>query len=84
MEDRYNCKLLPNSTVREKSSLQSASVSFSRNIRGYGDNYYLVVRCAGGWAGDEGQQSFAVTVEISHEAEVPIYERLRQRIRVRA
>lgn len=84
MEARYNCKLLPSSTVREKSSLQSASVSFSRNIRGYGDNYYLVLRCAGGWAGDEGQQAFAVTVEISHEAEVLLYERLRQRVRVRA
>lgn len=84
MAARYNCKLLPSSTIREKSSLQTASVSFSRNIRGYGDNYYLVVRCAGGWAGDEGRQSFAVTVEISHEAELPLYERLRQRIRVRA
>lgn len=84
MAARYNCKLLPSSTIREKSSLQTASVSFSRNIRGYGDNYYLVVRCAGGWAGDEGRQSFAVTVEIAHEAELPLYERLRQRIRVRA
>lgn len=84
MATRYNCKLLPSSTIRERSSLQTASVSFSRNIRGYGDNYYLVVRCAGGWAGDEGRQSFAVTVEISHEAELPLYERLRQRIRVRA
>ena len=80
----YNCKLLPSSTIREKSSLQTASVSFSRNIRGFGDNYYLVVRCSGGWAGDEGQQSFAVTVEIAHEAELPLYERLRQRVRVRA
>lgn len=84
MAARYNCKLLPSSTVREKSSLQTAAVSFSRNIRGYGDNYYLVVRCAGGWAGDEGQQAFAVTVEISHEAELPLYERVRQRVRVRA
>lgn len=84
MAARYNCKLLPSSTVREKSSLQTASVSFSRNIRGYGDNYYLVVRCAGGWVGDEGHQAFAVTVEISHEAELPLYERVRQRVRVRA
>lgn len=84
MEDRYNCKLQPNSTLREKSSLQSASVTFARDISGYGDVYYLVVRCAGGWAGDAGRQAFAVTVEISHEAALPLYERLRQQVRVRA
>lgn len=83
MENRFNCKLSPSSTVREKSSLQTASVSFSRDIQSYGDTYYLVVRCSGGWAGDTGQQAFAVTIELSHEAEVQLYERLRQRARVR-
>lgn len=84
MENRFDCKLSPSSTVREKSSLQTASVTFSRDVSAYGDTYFLVVRCAGGWAGDVGQQGFAVTVEISHEAEIPLYERLRQRARVRA
>lgn len=84
MTNRNNCNLSPSSTAREKSSLQSASVSFARDVSGYGDVYYLVVRCAGGWAGDAGQQSFAVAVEISHEAEVGLYERLRQQVRVRA
>lgn len=84
MADRFSCKLSPTSTEREKSSLQSASVTFSRDVSGYGDVYYLVVRCAGGWAGDTGQQSFAVAVEISHETELPLYERLRQQVRVRA
>lgn len=84
MANRNNCNLSPSSTAREKSSLQSASVSFARDVSGYGDVYYLVVRCAGGWAGDVGQQSFAVAVEISHEAEVGLYERLRQQVRVRA
>ena len=83
MAARYNCKLLPSSTLRERSSLQTAAVTFSRDVSTYGDTYYLVVRCAGGWSGDEGQQDFAVTVEISHEAEVALYERLRQRTRVR-
>lgn len=84
MEARYNCKLQPSSTLREKSSLQSASVNFARDISDYGDVYYLVVRCAGGWAGDAGQQAFAITVEISHEAALPLYERLRQQVRIRA
>lgn len=83
MEPRFNCKLDPSSTVREKSSLQTATVTFQRDVSQYGDNYYLVVRCASGWAGDVGQQAFAVTVEIAHEAEIPLYERLRQRVRVR-
>ncbi len=83
VENRFNCDLTPSSTLREKSSLQTASVVFSRDIQNYGDTYYLVVRCAGGWAGDTGHQAFAVTVEISHEAEVQLYERLRQRTRVR-
>ncbi len=84
VENRFNCDLLPSSTAREKSSLQTASVTFSREITGYGDTYYLVVRCAGGWAGDAGRQAFAVTVELAHEAEIHLYERLRQRLRLRA
>ncbi|WP_259665741.1 S8 family peptidase [Rhizobium binae] len=83
MENRFNCKLTPGPGIREKSSLQTASVTYSRDISTYGDNYLLVVRCAGGWSGDIGQQNFAVTVEISHEAEIALYERLRQRVRVR-
>lgn len=83
VENRFNCDLQPSSTVREKSSLQTASVTFSRDIQQYGDAYYLVVRCSGGWAGDTGQQAFAVTVELSHEAEVQLYERLRQQARIR-
>ena len=84
MESRFNCKLLPGPGIREESSLQSASVTFSRDISDYGNDYFLVVRCAGGWSGDAGQQAFAVTVEISHEAEIALYERLRQQVRVRA
>lgn len=84
MEARFNCKLEPSSTVREKSSLQSAKVTFARDISDYGDMYYLVVRCAGGWSGDAGRRGFAVAVEISHEAGLPLYERLRQQVRVRA
>ena len=83
MAARFNCKLTPSSTIREKSSLQSARVTFSRDVSDYGDAYYLVVRCAGGWSGDTGTQGFAVAVEISHEGELALYERLRQQVRVR-
>jgi len=83
MEPRYNCKLEPTSTLREKSSLQTATVTFKRDVSQYGDNYYLVVRCAGGWAAESHpRQAFAVVVEIAHEAEVQLYERLRQRVRL--
>lgn len=85
MEARYNCKLEPTPTIREKSSLQTATATFKRDIAHYGDNYYLVVRCAGGWAAETSpRQAFAVVVEIAHEAEVQLYERLRQRVRVQA
>ena len=85
MEARYNCKLEPTPTLREKSSLQTATATFLRDISGYGDSYYLVVRCAGGWAGESHpRQAFAVVVEIAHEAELQLYERLRQRVRLQA
>ena len=85
MEARFNCKLEPTSTLREKSSLQTATATFKRDIAQYGDNYYLVVRCAGGWAAESHpRQAFAVVVEIAHEAEVQLYERLRQRVRLQA
>lgn len=79
---RYDCKLTPSSTLREKSTLQSATVTFSRDVAAYGDTYHLVVRCGGGWA-DIPRQSFALTVEIAHEADIQLYERLRQRVQVR-
>ena len=84
MEARHNCKLEPSPTVREKSSLQSATITFSRDVARYGNDYFLVVRCASGWAADAGRQAFAVVVEMAHEAEVQLYERLRQRIRLPA
>jgi hypothetical protein len=84
MEARFNCTLEPSSTLREKSSLQTATATFARDVSQYGDTYYLVVRCAGGWAVDIGRQAFPVVVEIAHEAQIPLYERLRQRARIPA
>ena len=79
---RFNCTLSPGPQAREKNTLQSATATFKRRVEEYGDDYYLAVRCEGGWANFIDRQRFAVVVEISHKAEVQLYERIRQRIRV--
>ncbi len=83
IDSRFDCDLKPGPRERERGTLQTASVTFTRGTEAYGDNYYLVVRCDGGWAGTfETQQRFAVVVELTHQAEVQLYERLRARVRV--
>ncbi|MFL5239431.1 MAG: S8 family peptidase [Rhizomicrobium sp.] len=85
LDARYNCALEPGPLYRERGTLQTATVTFSRATESYGDNYYLVVRCEGGWAATfEDRQRFAVVVELTHQAEVQLYERLRARIRIQA
>jgi hypothetical protein len=84
IEGRFNCALEPGPTDRERSSVQIGRRTFVRGTEGYGDPYYLVVRCEGGWAIDSApRQRFAVVVELSHEAEVRLYDRLRVRARAR-
>ncbi len=85
IDNRYQCKLKPGPQERERGSLQSASVTFSKGTEAYGENYYLVVRCEGGWAACfETHQRFALVVELTHQAEVQLYARIRQRIRLTA
>lgn len=80
---RYNCALKPGPQLREKATLQSASVSFKQDIGGYGDRYYLVVRCEGGWASSlVPRQRFAVVVQLEHEAQIQLYQRVRVRLNV--
>ena len=82
MEGKFNCGLKPGPIERERSSLQIASQSFNRGIAAYGDKYYLVVRCEGRWAKEfVDEQKFAVAVELSHEEEIQLYEKLRVRVR---
>jgi hypothetical protein len=84
IEGRFSCDLEPSPTDRERSSVQIARKTFVRSTEAYGDPYYLVVRCEGGWAVDSApRQRFAVVVEMSHEAEVRLYDRLRVRVRAR-
>ena len=85
LDNRYCCSLEPGPRERERSTLQTASVTFSRGTEIYGDSYYLIVRCEGGWASSfEASQRFAVVVEMSHQAEVQLYARLRARVRLPA
>ena len=78
---RYNCALQPGPQLREKATLQCASVSFMRDIVGYGDPYHLVVRCEGGWASNfVDRQRFAVVVQLEHEAQIQLYQRIRIRL----
>lgn len=81
--NRFKCDLEPTSTRRDGNTLQTAVKSYQRDTTTYGDEYYLVVRCIGGWAEDqEAMQSFAVTVELEHQPGIQLYARLRQRIRI--
>jgi hypothetical protein len=78
---RFQCALEPKSTIREKSTLQTAAITFQRDISGYGSRYFLVVRCESGWAKDAiVDQRYALVVELSHEAEIQLYERARVRV----
>ncbi len=80
LHPRLKCDMLPKQTIREQSALQLATFEAKRNISKYGDKYYLVVRCEGGWAA-EARQRFAVAVEMRHQAEIKLYAQLRVRVR---
>lgn len=82
MPKRFDCSFDTGPVIREKSSLQTATTTFRTDISNYGDTYFLMVRCMGGWSGDGGRQPFAVTVELFHEAKIDLYNRLRQRARI--
>lgn len=49
IEGSRRCKMEPGSQRREKGSLQCATFRAKTNIEGYGDTYFLAVRCEGGW-----------------------------------
>ena len=52
---------------------------------GHGNQYFLVVRCEGGWGSSEIEElDFAVTVELRHEAQIALYQRIEERVRIRA
>lgn len=81
----YNCNLVPTPMRREMGTIQRATYVMRRNPQaGYGDTYYLVVRCERRWADEaDGPQRFAVVVDISHSAQIELYAQLQARLRAR-
>lgn len=78
------CALEPSISYRKGGSLQIGHFPMKRDISNYGDPYYLVVRCIGGWARDLVEaQNFSVAVMLRHEANIRLYEQVRLRERVR-
>ncbi|MDP1582984.1 MAG: S8 family peptidase [Bradyrhizobium sp.] len=77
----HKCDLKPGTQRRERGTLQCATFAMSKNAAKYGDSYYLVVRCESGWSSDD--QNFAVAVEMRALADIPLYARIRERVRVR-
>lgn len=81
--NRFKCSLEPGSNSRDGQTLQTAAKTHIQDTAAYGNEYYLVVRCVGGWAEpQEIAQNFAVVVELEHQPAVQLYARLQQRIRV--
>jgi Subtilase family len=75
------CDVKPGAQRRERGTLQCSTFIAHRNIAKYGDSYFLAVRCESGWSTDD--QRFAVAVELRAQADIPLYQRIRERIRVR-
>lgn len=84
LEKKLNCSLSPGPQMRNRGTLQCGTFTASRNIEHYGDRYFIAVRCEGGWAaGKLDTQRFALAVELRHEAEIQLYARIQERIRLR-
>ncbi len=84
MQNRFNCALKPGPQRRDRNTLQTSSVKFTQDSGLYGTDYYLVVRCVGGWAAEQQlSQDYAIVVELEHEAQVELYARIQQRARIR-
>lgn len=74
-DNKFLCDLTPNMTMRERGTLQVGAYARKRDMSGYGNNYYLVVRCEGKWASRlVEEQTFAIAVELWHEALVELYQ----------
>jgi subtilisin family serine protease len=78
---KIRCPMEPGMQRRERGTLQCGSFVAKRNIEQYGDSYFLAIRCESGWSAEE--QRFAVAVELQHEADIELYQRVRERVRVR-
>ena len=81
--DSRRCKFFPSTSLRRRGTLQCGTFEAKRSLEAYGDSYYLAVRCEGGWASAvTPSQRFAVAVELAHEAEIALYQRVQQRVQL--
>ena len=84
MPRRNNCELKPGPHRRDGNTLQTSSIRFTKETKTYGAEYFLVVRCIGGWAAEkEVGQRYSIVVELEHETKAQLYAKLRQRVRAR-
>lgn len=75
--DSWRCKMKPAATLQEAGTLQVGTFVAHKDMSGYGDSYYLVVRCEGKWAANlVDEQTFAVAVELWHEANLSLYQQV--------
>jgi subtilisin family serine protease len=85
LKTRLDCKMKPGPQKRDRGTLQCATFTARTNITNYGNQYFLVVRCEGGWGSSEIEElDFAVAVELRHEAQIALYQRIEERVRIRA
>jgi len=83
--DKRRCKLSPATLLRGRGTLQCGTFTAQRSLEGYGDSYYLAVRCEDGWGSElTPSQEFAVAVQLEHEAEIALYQRVRERVELPA
>ncbi len=81
IRDSFKCDLKPGAQRRERGTLQCATFKMTTNSQRYGDSYFLAVRCESGWSSDD--QRFGLAVELRAQAEIPLYQRIQERVRVR-
>jgi hypothetical protein len=84
LANRFQCSVKPGPQRRERGTLQCGSFTAKQNIEQYGDRYFLAVTCEGGWAASSIEaQRFAIAVELRHEADIPLYQLVQERVRIR-
>lgn len=78
---RFECSMVPSSTIREKGTVQKGVFTATQKLD-YGSTYYLVVRSENQWADEYLKQRYAVVVSIEHSnQEVRMYSDISTRIR---
>jgi subtilisin family serine protease len=81
---RLDCKLTPGPQLRDSGTLQCATFSAKSDMSKYGNQYFLAVRCESGWATDIESLDFSVAIQLRHEAQIALYQRIEERVRIRA